>query len=109
MKNIENLVKRHEEEIGIGRVDELRKCYYILSDGTFLGCNFDYGSRCDDHRAIFSCFDDIEYGDFTELHKKYKVIRYMVEADMCWVLKYQRLTEKQKEVIEKYNLEVVRY
>ena len=109
MKNIETLVKEHEQEIGIGRVDELRKCYYILSDGTFLGCNFDYGSRCDDHRAIFACCDDIEYGDFTKLHKKYRLIRFMVEVGVCWVLKYQHLTKEQKRVIEEYNLEVVRY
>jgi len=107
-ENTENLVRRHEEETGFGRVSNLYESYFILADGTFLGCNYDCGSRGDDHRSIFGA-TDIAYNDFESLHTKYKVLRFMPEGDCVWVKKEQKISSKQQKVIDTYDLEIVRY
>ena len=108
MLSTERLVKRHEEETGFGRVESLYESYYILHDGSFLGCNYDWGSRADDHRTIFGA-TDINYNDWDSLHKAYRLLRFMPEGNCVWVRKRQRITEAQQAIIEEYDLEVIRY
>ncbi|MDK0636908.1 hypothetical protein P5F19_14120 [Clostridium perfringens] len=108
MKSIERLVKRHQEDTGFGRVESLYESYYILPDGTFLGCNYDFGMRGDDHRMIFIA-TDLERNDWEGLHKAYRLIRFVPESNMALIKGRQRLTEEQKMVIDEYGLEVERY
>lgn len=108
MRSIERLVKRHMEDTGFGRVDSLSFAYYILPDGTFLGCNYDCGVRGDDHRMIFIA-TDIDQGNWTELHKHYRVVRFVPEANVGLIKGKQRLTDEQRAVIEKYEIELERY
>lgn len=112
----EDLINQHLEnndnDENYGIVENLYNSYYILYDGTFLGCLYDCGSRCDDHRGIFGAVTEEikERGyDWELLHKTYKLLRFMPEANCIYVAKYQRITKEQKSVINKYNLEVIRY
>lgn len=108
MNKLELLVQTHIQEVGFGRVGNINECYYILPDGTFLGCNYDCGSRGDDHRAIFSSCD-IEYGDWDALHSQYNLIRYIPECDEGIIKIGQELTPEQKEVVKMYDLEIEEY
>lgn len=108
MLSTERLVKRHEKETGFGRVESLYKSYYILHDGTFLGCNYDCGTRGDDHRMVFVA-TNFKRNDWDSLHKAYRLLRYMPEGDCVWVRKRQRITKEQQQIIDAYNLEVIRY
>ena len=108
MLSTERLVKRHKENTGYGRVESLYQAYYILHDGTFLGCNYDYGVRGDDHRMIFVA-TEFDRDDWKSLHRAYRLIRFVPECNVGLIKGKQQLTAEQEAIIKKYNIEIERY
>ena len=82
---------------------------YVLIDwGKQVSFGYECGYRTNDHRIIFSCFEDIEYNDFNTLMKGTGLLMCIPETDDCWCLKGQRLSKEQKNFIASYDLNLIR-
>lgn len=88
--------------------NKLNATYYVTRGGKQISFGYDCGCRTNDHRTIFSCFDDIEYNDFNTLMKSTGLLMCIPETGDCWCLKGQRLSKEQKNFIESYGLNLIR-
>lgn len=88
--------------------NKLNATYYVTRGGKQISFGEEHGSRTNDHRIIFSCFEDIEYNDFNTLMKSTGLLMCIPETDDCWCLKGQRLSKEQKNFIESYGLNLIR-
>lgn len=88
--------------------NKLNATYYVTRGGKQISFGEEHGSRTNDHRIIFSCFEDIEYNDFNTLMKSTGLLMCIPETDDCWCLKGQRLSKEQKNFIESYDLNLIR-
>ena len=101
--DIKNLLK----ENGAYETNDLNATYYVLEDGSQWSFGYDeYCGRTDDHRAIFGCFEEINYNDFTTLLEETGILGYCPETNTAWCLKSQSLTLKQREFIRNNAIEV---
>lgn len=104
-KEVIELLSNNEE---YEETDLLNATMYVTKEGLKFGFGYECGYRTNDHRIIFSCFDDIEYNDFNTLMKSTGLLMYIPETYDCWCLKGQRLTKEQKHFIEAHNLNLIR-
>ena len=88
--------------------DNLKATYYILPNGKQVSFGYGYGSRSDDHRIIFSCFDDIEYNDWERLINETGLLMYIPENGEAWTLPNVEITLNQKQFLESNNIELVK-
>ena len=88
--------------------NKLSATYYVTRGGKQISFGEEHGCRTNDHRIIFSCFEDIEYNDFNTLMKSTGLLMCIPETDDCWCLKGQRLSKEQKNFIESYSLNLIR-
>lgn len=88
--------------------NKLNATYYVSREGKQISFGEECGCRTNDHRTIFSCFDDIEYNDFNTLMKSTGLLMCIPETGDCWCLKGQRLSKEQKNFIESYGLNLIR-
>ena len=104
INNIKEMILKHEE----GYItNNLKATYYIDRGGNQYSFGYEEGYRSNDHRIIFSVFNDIEYNDFEALIKKTGLLPYMPESNDILILKGIEISEEQKEFIKKYNVEVI--
>ena len=107
--DFEFLEERAElNEIDIWEAGSLASTYYVLEDGTQVSFGICDGCRTNDHRQMFSLFDDIEYNDFESLLLETGMIGYCPETNTAWCLHDQELTEEQQEFIESNGIELNR-
>ena len=88
--------------------NKLNATYYVSREGKQISFGEECERRTNDHRTIFSCFDDIEYNDFNTLMKSTGLLMCIPETGNCWCLKGQRLSKEQKNFIESYGLNLIR-
>lgn len=88
--------------------NKLNATYYVSREGKQISFGYEYGCRTNDHRIIFSCFEDIEHNDFNILMKSTGLLMCIPETYDCWCLKGQRLSKEQKNFIESYGLNLIR-
>ena len=108
MDRIELFKLAEIKDVECFETDILNATYYILADGTKVSFGYIDGYRTDDHRILFSLFDNIEYNDFKALLEKTGVLGYCPETKIAWCLKNQKLTEKQKQFLIDNNIELSR-
>ena len=110
MKNSEvlEMIKRNDvcEEFEI--TNNVAATYFVDRDGNKLSFGFDrYCGRLNDHRIIFGLIDNIKRNDFKSLIEKTGLLVYMPESNECLFLKNIELSDKQKQFIDKYNVEII--
>lgn len=88
--------------------DSLKATYYILPNGKTIGFGYGYGTRSDDHRIIFSCFEDIKYNEWEKLINKTGLLMYIPENNEAWTLPNINITEEQESFLKNNNIELVR-
>ena len=108
LEMLQRIEKDQEITTHVEATDNINACYYVLSDGTMVKLGYEDGYRTDDHRAIFSYFENIEYNDFRKLIKETNLLMVIPETMEAWTLKGKHLTKQQKEVIYNYGLELTR-
>ena len=104
INNIKEMILKHEESY---ITNNLKATYYIDKEGNQYSFGYEEGYRSNDHRIIFSVFNDIEYNDFEALIKKTGLLPYMPESNDILILKDVEISEEQKDFIKKYDVEVI--
>lgn len=103
MRNNDALIKRYEnftEYTDTATYEYLGNAsFYLLSDGRFLNCQCDYGTRSDDHRLIFGA-TKLQRNDWEKLHRNYKLIRLIPESQIALIKGGQKLTREQQEAMQ---------
>ena len=108
LEMLQKIEKEKEITTHVEVTDNINACYYVLADGTMITLGYEDGYRTDDHRAIFSYFENIEYNDWNALIKETNLLMVIPETMEAWTLKSKHLTKQQKEVIYNYGLELTR-
>lgn len=104
-KDLKRLFQENEE---FKYTNILGATYYVDSNGN--GISFGYEERCrtDDHRVIFSFFEDIERNDWKEIFKRTGLLMIIPECNEAFTLKGVRLTNSQKQFISDNRLDLTR-
>ena len=106
MNNKESLNHlRQNEEFYI--TNDLKPTYYVDQKGNQISFGYEEGYRSNDHRIIFSVFDDIEYSDFRTLIEKTRLLVYTPENNNCLFLKGLKLSKEQNKFIKDNKAELI--
>ena len=104
INNVKEMILKHEESY---ITSNLKATYYIDREGNQYSFGYEEGCRSNDHRIIFSVFENIKYNDFETLIKKIGLLPYMPESNDILILKDIEISKEQKDFIKKYNIEVI--
>ena len=87
--------------------NKLNATYYVTREGKQISFGEEYGCRINDHRIIFSCFEDIEYNNFGKLIKSTSLLLVIPETNECFTISGMKLSEQQRAFMEKNNLRII--
>ena len=106
--NKKELIKKLFSNEQCEYTSNLKATYYILPNGKQISFGYDYGSRSDDHRIIFSCFDDIKYNDWKKLINETGLLMYIPENNEAWTLPNVEITQLQEKFLKNNNIELIK-
>jgi hypothetical protein len=113
MRSLNKLVKTLTNEEYSSRLTEnINEAIYLLPDGRMLDGCFDYGCREHDHRIIEAVYTDKDRytpGFWESVHKDYRLVRLVPESKIALIRERQRLTDKQKEILNQSPYEIEKY
>ena len=87
--------------------DDVRATYFVDTEGNKISFGYEEGYRSNDHRIIFSVFDDIEYSNFRTLIEKTRLLVYTPENNDCLFLKGLKLSKEQNKFIKDKKAELI--
>jgi hypothetical protein len=115
MKSL-RLFKKRAIEGGLVVHNDLSQAMYLLPDGSMIDGEFDYGSRGQDHRAVFVAVDYPDYYEVSNtmelwdrLHKEYRLVRLVPESMTALIKGRQRLTPEQMNILAHSGYEIEKY
>jgi hypothetical protein len=97
-------------EEGYNMTDNINEAIYLLSDGSMISGDFDYGSRGTDHRMIEILMESDRYDDnfWNDVHTQLEVVRLVPESNMALIIEGQELSTAQEALLinTEYEIEV---
>lgn len=99
------------EENGYTFTKNAKEAIYIFPNGLMIDGVFDYGSRCEDHRMIECLMESDRYDNnfWNDVHNQLGVVRLVPETMYALILKGQKLTEQQINIINRNGYEIEEY
>ena len=110
MTNIEliKMIKSNDELQELEFTKDIKATYFIDEEGKQLSFGYDkYLGRLNDHRIIFGLIEGIARNDFDTLIKETRLLVYMPESNEALWLKGVELSEQQKAIINKYDIDII--
>lgn len=100
-------IKKNDELQEFSLTGNINETYFIDSEGRQLSFGWDkYSGRLNDHRIIFGLLG-IERNNFKQLIQETKLLVYMPEANEALFLEGLELSEKQRALIKKHDIEII--